>query len=279
MLGLDPTDRDGEATLGVVIPTREAAATLNWTLLSLSSQQNIRLRVVVVDSDSTDGTLEICDRWRLPVLHAHAGNMYRAVNRGMADLGTRWLTYLNSDDLVYADGYSRLVQHGERHGFDVVYGDVDFIDWHGRYLYSKAAFRPGLARPLLVSGVMAFAQPAAVFRREVFVGLQAFDERFRYISDHDFYARAAEHGFRFGKAPGPPVAAFRLSDQQLSVVAMETMKAEKAQRRREGGRTRQVIRVGLGLLWRMRNAANYWAGYNRRHAEAEAARAAARFHA
>src|SRR5207244_3580617 len=105
VLGLDPTDRDGEATLGVVIPTLEAAATLNWTLLSLSSQQNIRLRVVVVDSDSTDGTLEICDRWRLPVLHAPAGNMYRAVNRGMADLRTRWLTYLNSDDLVYADGY------------------------------------------------------------------------------------------------------------------------------------------------------------------------------
>jgi glycosyltransferase involved in cell wall biosynthesis len=252
--------------LGVVIPARDAAATLQWTVLSLLAQRGISVRVVVVDSESTDGTLRICESWNLPVLSVPPGNMYRAVNRGMTTFETPWLTYLNSDDLVYADGYSRLIHHGEAGGFDVVYGDVDFIDWQGRYLYSQATFRPGLATRLLVAGVMSFAQPAAIFRRDVFDRLRGFDERFRYIADHDFYSRAASAGFRFGKAPGPPVAAFRVHGGQLSTASKKALDVEKEQRRREGARGLLVTRIGLGLLWQMRNSANYWAGFKRRRA-------------
>jgi glycosyltransferase involved in cell wall biosynthesis len=245
-------------TIGVVVPTRNSAATLDWTLLSLMSQQRVRPSVVVVDSQSSDATLSICRGWHVPTLSSPPGNMYRAINDGMRSLtGCAWLTYLNSDDLASADGYARLIEHGEKRTLDVVYGNGDFVDQRGTFLFSQASFRPALVRRQLAAGTMPFMQPAAVFRREVFEQLRGFDERFTQIADYDFFARAAAAGFRYGNTPGRAVAAFRVHDRQMSTIQKAIADREKAIRRRECGRYRRFARMGLSAIWKVRNTANY----------------------
>jgi len=254
--------------LGVVIPTRNSAATLESTFLSLMSQQGIAIDIVAVDSESTDGTRRICERWGVRTLFSPPGNMYRAINEGMRALADcAWLTYLNSDDLVYHDGYARLLEHGEEHGLDVVYGNGDFVDDAGAFIFSQASFGPAIVRHQLAAGTMPFVQPAAAFRRRVFDQLAGFDERFAYIADYDFFARAADAGFRFGKAAGPPVAAFRVHDRQLSTVRKAKVNREKAVRREECGRHRKYVRIGLSTAWKIRNTFNYLAQIAR-HREA-----------
>ena len=244
--------------IGVVVPTRNSAATLDWTLLSLTSQQRVRPTVVVVDSESSDATLSICRRWRVPALSSPPGNMYRAINDGLRGLtGCAWLTYLNSDDLACGDGYARLIEEGQSHACDVVYGNGDFVDERGALLFSQASFGPALVRQQLASGTMPFVQPAAVFRREVFEQLHGFDERFTQIADYDFFARAAAAGFRFGHTPGRAVAAFRIHDRQMSTTRKAIVDGEKALRRRECGRYRHVARMGLSAIWKVRNTVNY----------------------
>ena len=246
--------------LGVVIPTRNSAATLESTLLSLMSQQGVTIAIVAVDSESTDGTRRICERWGVRTLFSPPGNMYRAINEGMRALADcAWLTYLNSDDLVYPDGYARLIRHGERHGVDVVYGNGDFVDEAGAFIFSQASFGPAIVRRQLAAGTMPFVQPAAAFRRRVFERLAGFDERFAYIADYDFFARAADAGFRFGKAAGSAIAAFRVHDRQLSTAQKATVDREKAVRREERGRHRKYVRMGLSTAWKIRNTFNYLA--------------------
>jgi glycosyltransferase involved in cell wall biosynthesis len=240
--------------LGVVVPTRNSAA----TLLSLMSQQRLGVEVVVVDSESTDETLGICGRWGVRALTSPPGNMYRAINVGMRALSAcDWLTYLNSDDFVYADGYARLVEPGARLGLDVVYGNGDFTDQDGAFIFSQTSFGPSIVCRQLAAGTMPFVQPAAVFRRDVFHQLHGFDERFTQIADYDFYARAAAAGFRFGTARGRAVAAFRVHDRQLSTVHKAIVDREKALRRRECGRYRRFARMGWSAIWKVRNTANY----------------------
>jgi glycosyltransferase involved in cell wall biosynthesis len=248
------------AQLGVVVPTLNSAATLESTLLSLRSQQRLAVTVVAVDSESSDATPEICRRWGVPVRSAPRGNMYRAINEGMRALGEcAWLAYLNSDDLAYPDGYARLIEHGERCGADIVYGDGDFVDQAGVFIFSQASFGPALVRRQLAAGTMPFVQPAAVFRRTVFDRLAGFDERFRHIGDYDFFARAADAGFRFVKAGGRPVAAFRMHERQLSTVQKAIADREKALRRAECGRHQKYVRMGLSTAWKVRNTFNYLA--------------------
>lgn len=245
-------------TLGVVVPTRNSAATLEWTMLSLASQHGVRLRIVVVDSESSDRTIAICRQWRIQTLSAPPGNMYRAINEGLHALAdAQWLTYLNSDDLVYVDGYARLMERGERDALDVVYGNGDFMDDRGAFMFSQSSFGPAVARRQLAVGTMPFVQPAAIFRRDVFDRLGGFDERFRMIADYDFFARASAAGFRFGRVGGHAIAAFRVHDRQISTVQRSAVDDEKAIRRRECGRYRQFARMGLSALWKARNTANY----------------------
>ena len=92
--------------IGVVVPTMNSASTLQWTLCSLRSQRDITLDVIVADSGSQDGTVDICKAWGVPTIYVPPGNMYRAINAGLRVMESDWVTYLNSDDIVYPDSYA-----------------------------------------------------------------------------------------------------------------------------------------------------------------------------
>lgn len=199
-----------------VIPTLNSGRTLEFTLLSLQSQRSKALEIVVVDSGSTDETLAICARHGVTPLYVAPGNMYRALNAGLATSQADWFGYLNSDDLTYPGSLSRLLAEGIASEADVVYGDCDYLDAAGRFLHSFAAAQPTELLPLFRCRRMGFAQPASLFRRSVFLELKGFDESYRYRADADFFLRALLAGKRFARCPGPPVACFRIHEGQFS---------------------------------------------------------------
>lgn len=172
--------------LGIVVPTLNSAATLDWTLCALRKQREIATEIVVADSGSEDGTLDICKGWNVPAVFVPPGNMYRAINEGLHQMSMEWITYLNSDDLVYPQSYARMLDLGERQDADAVYGDVDFIDVEGRFRFLVKSPPPSRLAGMFRLDHMGFQPAAAIFRRSVFEELQGFDERYRFIADYDF---------------------------------------------------------------------------------------------
>jgi len=245
-----------DSEIGVVVPTLNSAATLDWTLLSLHKQQGCDVQIIVADSGSTDATLEICKRWGVPTIYVPPGNMYRAINAGIRMLNTEWVTYLNSDDVVYGDAYARLIMLGNEEKADVVYGHYDYVDYFGRFLYSFFSISPNLLGPLFRRGECGFAQPSAIFRRDAFRALGGFDETYRLIADFHFFCRAKKAGRSFARLEHPPVAAFRVHSDQLSQKQAEALRQEQ-----------KVVYAALGisahraslavLRWRISNTANY----------------------
>jgi glycosyltransferase involved in cell wall biosynthesis len=207
--------------IGVVVPTLNSAATLPWTLLSLCSQRDATIAMLVADSGSEDATLEICKKWAVGTIYVPPGNMYRAINAGLRQLDSEWVTYLNSDDMVYPQSYARLVARGEQQGARLVYGDCDVVDYEGRFLFTSkappASRLPGMVRlsPAL-GGRIGFVQPASIYRRSAFQELGGFDERYRLVADVDFFFRLVTSGQPLAKLHGPAVAAFRFHNSQLS---------------------------------------------------------------
>lgn len=202
--------------IGIVVPTFNSGKTLEWTLLALKGQEGCCVKIIVVDSGSTDETLDICARHDVQIEYNPPGNMYRAINVGMLLLDTEWISYLNSDDIVYRDSYRRLIDLGNATGADVVYGHSDYIDWQGRFVSSSHAAPPILLCGLVHAGIMQFAQPAAIFRKAVYEDLCSFSEKYRLIADFDFFARAILKGKNFERLSFPAVTAFRLHPNQLS---------------------------------------------------------------
>lgn len=199
-----------------VIPTLNSAKTIEQSLISLYSQTGVDIETVVVDSGSTDSTLDICRRHNVKVLYEEPGNMYRAINRGLQGSETDWLAYLNSDDWLYSDAFRRLIDLGSRSEADVVYGNCDYTDEVGRFLFSFASASPCCLLALFRTGRMGFAQPASIFRNNVFSRLGGFDTGFCFKADAEFIIRALNGGLKFTQLRGSPVACFRVHSGQLS---------------------------------------------------------------
>lgn len=244
-------------TLRCVVPTLNSATTLDMTLLSLCSQQQINVDIQIADSGSTDGTLEICQRWQVPTIYTPPGNMYRAINAGLRESHCEWMAYLNSDDWLYTDSLARLVAQGEATNADVVYGNCDYTDGQGRFVYSLAAAKPAHLLPLFRKRCMGFAQQSAIFRRRAYEQLQGFDESFVYRADGDFYVRALLAGLRFAHLEGPSVACFRLHEKQFSNRGLELTEVE-AERIFNTPQMKAGITDGLIFTgWRLMNLPHY----------------------
>ena len=246
-----------QSIISCVVPTLNSAITLDTTLLSLRSQQNVHLDILIADSGSTDGTLSICQRWEAPTIYVPPGSMYRAINAGLRQCNSEWFAYLNSDDWLYPDSFSRMIALGEQTKADVVYGNCDYIDEQGRFVYSFAAAKPQEMLPLFRLRQMGFAQPAAIFRKHFYEQLNGFDESLVYRADADFFLRGLMMNKRFAKLSGPSVSCFRLHSRQLSNRSnqLTDIEAEKVFGREElkAGPSDRVA----ATAWRFRNLSHY----------------------
>lgn len=243
--------------IGVIVPTFNSAATLEWTLLALKNQDGCGVKIVVVDSGSTDETIEICARHKVRTEYDPPGNMYRSINVGMRLLDTEWVSYLNSDDIIYRDSYRRLTELGDHTGADVVYGHSDYIDWQGRFISSLNAAPPFLLCRLVDAGIMQFAQPAAIFRKAVYKDLKGFAEKYRSIADFDFFARAILTGKKFERLSFPSVTAFRIHPNQFSHKENGIAQEETSLFLKEWKTRNSLIRLLSFSAWRVLNAKHY----------------------
>jgi glycosyltransferase involved in cell wall biosynthesis len=224
MLSQEVGSGDWPRSLGIVVPTLNAARFLPDTLRSLERLVAAGAQVIVVDGGSQDGTRAVCEAWETPMLEDHTPGLYQALNAGFRRLGTRWLTWINADDLLYPSGLLAYVPALET--ADVHYGTVDFIDADGRFLHAWQSAAPGRLKRLFEAGCSPLLQQGTIFRREVFDALGGFNAALRYVGDADFWWRALDAGFRFRRSPCPTVAGFRLHERQLSQVHAAAMKAE-----------------------------------------------------
>ena len=246
-----------KGNISVVVATLNSAKTLDWTLLSLLKQRDCSVHTNVIDGGSTDETINICKKWNVRANYLPPGNMYQAINEGFVNCHSTWYAYLNSDDWIYPASFARLISLGEATGADIVYGDCDYNDSSGRFLYSFAAANPSQLTSLFRMGVLGFAQPAAIFRKKIYEQLNGFNEYYRLSADYDFYFRAALAGAHIERLRGPSVACFRLHKHQLSRTQATAMQLE----RRDicgklAGRMKLVDLLRFGL-WRMANLPHY----------------------
>ncbi len=246
--------------IGVVIPTLNSSRTLDWTLASLSRQQGGSVNAIVVDSGSDDGTLNVCKRWGVRTIYAPPGNMYHAINAGMRLLETKWITYLNSDDYVYSSSYLRLIEYGEKTGADIVYGDCDYMNEDGQFIYS---YKAASDRFMNVYFPSKFNQPAAIFRYRVYDNLQGFSENFQTASDADFFYRAWRMDLRFSRLKGYPIACFRIHPGQISK-NRRLVNEERTKYYKSVTFVERVISVIPLSLWRISNLFNYTIRFLRR---------------
>ncbi len=201
--------------VSVITPSFQQARFIERTLESVH-RQSVPVEHIVMDGGSTDGTVEILERWRDRIFFttgADAGQT-AAINTGMAVSRGEILAYLNSDDVYYDGAVAAALDAFERDpDADVVYGDADFIDEHDRILDAYPTEEWSLERLKLICFL---CQPAVFFRRSVLERFGTFDARLHYAMDYEYWLRLGLSGARFVHVP-VKMAASRLHVQTKTV--------------------------------------------------------------
>src|SRR3954453_3114510 len=101
---MPPTLEPDRPRVSVIVPARDAEATLGETLASLRAQALADLEAIVVDDASADGTRALAEaaaardrRFRLLALPANLGTA-GARNAGLREARGRWVLFLDADD-------------------------------------------------------------------------------------------------------------------------------------------------------------------------------------
>ncbi len=178
----------------LITPSYNQAAYLEQTIQSVLDQGYTNLQYGVVDGGSTDGSVQIIERYhsRLDfVIIEPDDGQSDAINKGLARADGAVLGWLNSDDTLLAGA---LYEIGRRFEAD---DKVRWLIGHGRLV--DAAGRP--VERLAVEGEFTLAgalirrrkfnvpQPSSFWRRQVTDKVGLLDTSLRHCMDFDLWCR------------------------------------------------------------------------------------------
>lgn len=176
----------------VITPSYNQAAFLEEAILSVLGQDYPNLEYMIVDGNSTDGSVEIirkyADKLTWWVSEKDSGQA-EAINKGFARANGELVAWLNSDDLLQPGMISTAVEAFQAHPeAGLVYGDVLSIDGNGQPI-NLMTFAPYTLKDLM--GFNYISQPGVMMRRSVLEQAGYLDESYHYLLDHELWLRMA----------------------------------------------------------------------------------------
>ena len=198
--------------LSVLLPCRDAEATLPAALGSVSRQTFGDFEVIAVDDGSADATLAILRAWgerdpRVRVIAQPAQGLVAALNRAIAEAQAPLLARMDADDVAHPRRFARQVAFLEQHREVGVAGCLVRC-------FPRTALKQGMLRyERWVNALITHQQierdlfvesplphPSVVMRADVVRAAGGYRDA-GWPEDYDLWLRLFGQGVRFAKAP------------------------------------------------------------------------------
>jgi glycosyltransferase involved in cell wall biosynthesis len=176
------------------------AGYLPQTIDSVFSQDYPNIEYIVVDGGSTDGTLEILDRYKNRLSYSSAPDRgpSDAAHKGFRQAHGEIFAWINADDAYLPGAIATAVEYLLAHpDVDVVYGEGWWTDAAGAVIRRYPTL-PFDARTLERDCFL--CQPAAFIRASSYRRCE-LDPAVNLSFDYDLWIRMAKAGFRFASIP------------------------------------------------------------------------------
>lgn len=174
--------------VSIVIPSFNQLRYLPFTIDSVLRQSYKNIEIIIVDGCSTDGSAEyllsISKKINKLIIEPDKGQA-DAINKGVKFCSGVYVTWLNSDDILYENAITELVAHFDKTKVDFIYGDVDIIDSSGKCV-SKITGRNVSSNDILTSFNIGIPQQGATWRKDI-LNANFLDIRLNYQLDRKLF--------------------------------------------------------------------------------------------
>jgi glycosyltransferase involved in cell wall biosynthesis len=189
-----------EPLVSIITPSFNQGAFIEETILSVLNQSYRNIEFLLIDGGSTDGTHKIIKKYEshfsFLLIESDKGQA-DAINKGIQKSNGDFICWLNSDDLIFPEFVStRVRQFNDKHGVDMIYGDVkqgSNIE-HSWLRKGKNSSFKSMRQCLEVP----IPQQSAMWRRSITEKTGLLDDKWQVLLDRDYFIRiAANHKIRY----------------------------------------------------------------------------------
>lgn len=123
--------------ISVIIPVYKVEPYLDACVASVAAQTFSDLEILLVDDGSPDNCPALCDAWakkdpRVRVIHQKNGGLSAARNTGIEAATGKFLTFVDSDDLLEPDTLRRAYEAQQQNDADLVIFNLCFAQENGQ---------------------------------------------------------------------------------------------------------------------------------------------------
>lgn len=153
---------------------------------------------IVIDGGSTDGTVEILNKYRSRInvfVSEPDKGVYNAMNKGIKQASGEWLSFMNGGDAYAANDVLEKTFQNKEYDADVLCGDVNKIYPDGHTEQSN--FKTKLDLSYFANDVI--NHQSSFIKRNLFDKFGLYDEKYRIVSDWEKWIVFAQNGCKFQK--------------------------------------------------------------------------------
>ena len=199
------------AEIDVIVPVYQAEKTLEACVESVRSQSYDDWNLILIDDGSRDSSPALCDALaekdrRIRVVHQPNGGVSAARNRGLQEVRSPWVYFLDSDDLLMPGALELLYRLAADNGADTSAGAVVLTESDGSQLtdailparvYDENGIRERILLPLtgqrlrapIFNGYIRYLFRASILKEHAVTFEGGYLEDEIFLMDYFFHAK------------------------------------------------------------------------------------------
>ncbi len=215
--------------VSIITVCKNAAATIEKTIQSVISQGYPEIEHIIIDGNSTDGTLNILDKYRENIafiISERDTGVYNAMNKGIKRATGDILYFLNANDILYNEKIiEKVVNIFMKKDIQILWGDLIAINEENK----QETLQKSDNADKFFWMSQCLCHQVIFYKRELFENYGLYDENYKIAADYDFNLKCLIKN-RIKHSYLPEVAAkFTLGGFSTSEVFSGKIKAERKQ--------------------------------------------------
>ncbi|GGH19251.1 glycosyltransferase family 2 protein [Mucilaginibacter phyllosphaerae] len=179
------------AKVTIVTTVYNAVDTIETTILSVINQTYPNIEYVIVDGGSTDGTLNIINKYRDQIAW-HISEPDKGIadgfNKGIARATGEWIGMINGDDWYTLNAVELMMERVST-ADNICCGNIMLMGGNGHQRIKKS-------KVSWLNFGMFVMHPTCFVRREVYRQIGQYDTFFKIAMDFDMFLRMKQRGYK-----------------------------------------------------------------------------------